>query len=146
MDISYYANLAEIIGTTAIVVSLIYVAVQIRQSNRHMAQEAQRTRAQAVRENLARMADNAELMVKDGAGEALSAAEAIRLNLQWMGALFSFQTSFQQLPRNEIEAHLNFFRSLLKTNPSLRATWKQRRETFQPEFIQYMDENVFSRS
>jgi len=41
MDISYYANLAEIIGTSAVVVSLIYVAVQIRQNNRYSAQEAQ---------------------------------------------------------------------------------------------------------
>ena len=32
MDLAYYANLAEIFGTVAIVVSLVYVAVQIRQS------------------------------------------------------------------------------------------------------------------
>ena len=34
MDLSYYANLAEILGTAAIVVSLVYVAVQIRQNTR----------------------------------------------------------------------------------------------------------------
>ena len=123
MDLTYYANLAEIVGTAAIVISLIYVAVQIRQNNRHLAQEAQRARAHAVRENFGVIANNAEMMVKEGAGEALSAVEALQMNMQWMRALFSYQTSFQQLPRNEIKGHLNVFRSLLETNPSLRATW-----------------------
>ena len=145
MDLTYYANLAEIIGTAAIVVSLIYVAVQIRQNNEHLAHEAQRARAHAVRENFGVFANNAKMMVKEGAGEALSAVEALQMDMQWMRALFSYQTSFQQLPRNEIKGHLNVFRGFLKTSPSLRATWDQHRESFQPDFVQYMDENVFNR-
>ena len=85
MDISYYANLAEIIGTTVVVISLIYVAVQIRQNNRHLAHQAQRARAQSVRENLRGMAGNAEILVKDQSGETLTATEAFRANAFWMG-------------------------------------------------------------
>ena len=36
MDLSKLANLAEIFGTAAIVISLIYVAIQIRQNTRAM--------------------------------------------------------------------------------------------------------------
>lgn len=142
MDVSYYANLAEIIGTTAIVVSLVYVAVQIRQNNRHLAQEAQRARAQSVRENWGAFADNAEVWVKDLNGETLTAAEAFRMNALWFRTLFSYQTSFQQLSRNEILAHANLFRRMFETMQSMRTAWEQYRDTFQPDFIRFMEENV----
>ena len=87
MDISYYANLAEIIGTATVVVSLIYVAVQIRQNNRYSAQEAQRARTQAVRENFKSFGDNADICVKDLNGETLTATEAYRMNALWMRSM-----------------------------------------------------------
>ncbi len=145
MDLSYYANLAEIIGTTVIVVSLIYVAVQIRQNNRHLAHEAQRTRAQGFRENMRIMADNAEIYIKDLNGESLTAAEAFRMDRMWLGNLWSYQTSFQQLPRKEIETGANFFRHDFATMPSLRASWEKNRDTLQPDFVQYMEESIFNR-
>jgi hypothetical protein len=145
MDITYYASLAEIIGTIAIVISLIYVAVQIRQSNQHMAHEAQRSRAQAVRENLRGMAGNAEIFVKEHSGEALTAAETHRMNMYWMGVLFSYQTSFQQLPRSEIIGHANFIHRFFETSQSIRATWEQNRDTFHPDFTRFMEENVIDR-
>jgi len=79
MDISYYADLAEIIGTIAVVVTLIYVGIQIRQSNRHLEEEAQRARAQSFRENMKFFANNAEAMAKDSGGEKLTASEAIAI-------------------------------------------------------------------
>ena len=145
MDLSYYANLAEIIGTTAIVVSLIYVAVQIRQSNQHLAHEAQRARSQAFRENSRIMADNAEIWIKDLNGETLTATEAFRMDRMWMTTLWSYQTSFQQLPRNEIEAAANFFRHEFATMQSFRTSWEQNRNTVQPDFVQYLEESVFNR-
>lgn len=44
----------EIVGAAAVVLTLIYLAVQIRQNNKHLAQEAQRARAQSFRENMGR--------------------------------------------------------------------------------------------
>ena len=144
MDISYYANLAEIIGTTAVVVSLIYLAVQIRQSNQHMAHEAQRSRAQAVRENLKGMVDYAETFVKDKSDEVLTATESFRMHMYWMGALFSYQTSFQQLPRSEIIGHAAFFRRFFETLPTLHDVWRQNRDTFHPDFVRFMEADVLS--
>ena len=145
MDISYYANLAEIIGTIAVVVSLIYVAVQIRQNNRLLAHEAQRARAQSVRENLRGMADNAEILVKDSDGETLTAVEAHRIDAFWMAILFSYQTSFQQLPLDQIMGHAIFLRRYFETQPSAHVTWEKNRDTFQPDFVQFMEQNVINR-
>ncbi len=126
------------------VVSLIYVAVQIRQNNRHLTHEAQRARAQSVRENLRGMAENAEILVKDSNGATLTAAEAYRLNAFWMAILFSYQTSFLQLPRDEIMGHANFFRRFFETQPSALATWEQNRDTFESDFVQFVEKNVIN--
>jgi hypothetical protein len=142
MNLAFYANLAEIIGTTAIVVSLIYVAIQIHQNNQHLAQGAQRARAQAVRDNLGVLRDNVEIVIKDQADETLSASEAFSMNTVWMGVLFSYQTSFQQLPRNELEGHARFIGRFFQIMPSLRLTWEQNRDTYHPDFVQFMEENV----
>jgi hypothetical protein len=105
-------------------------------------EEAQRARAQSFRENMKFFANNAETMAKDSNGEILTASEAIKMNSLWMSALFSYQTSFQQLPRKEIEAHTSFFRYFFETMQSPHTTWQQHRETFKPDFVQFMEERV----
>ena len=143
MELSNYADIAEILGTAAIVVSLIYVAVQIRQNNQHLAEESQRARAQSVRENMRALAGSAETCAKDQRGETLSAAETFRMNALWMATLFSYQTSFLQLPRHEIQGHTNYFRRYFETMPSMRTTWEHNRDTFDPDFVHFIEENVF---
>jgi hypothetical protein len=145
MDISYYANLSEIIGTAVVVVSLIYVAIQIRQNNQYSAMEAQRARTQSVQENFKGFADNAEICVKDLNGETLTDVETYRMNALWMRSLFSYQTSFLQLPRNEIIGHANMFHRLFETMSSIRTTWENNHDTFHPDFVQFIDEYVINK-
>lgn len=134
----------EIVGAAAVVLTLIYLAVQIRQNNKHLAQEAQRARAQSFRENMGRMADYAAALTKDAGGEQLTEVEAFQLDRIWVQNLWGFQTSFQQLRREEIEFGANWFRDSLETMPSLRAAWEQHRKSFQSEFVEYMDEKIFN--
>ena len=91
---------------------------------------------------MGRMAENSEIWVKDLNGEKLTAAEAFLLDRIWMQNLWGFQTSFQQLRRDEIESGANFFRDGFRTMSSFRATWEKNRKTFNPEFVRYMEENV----
>ncbi len=44
--------IGEMLGAAGVVLTLGYLAFQIRQNNRHLVHEAQRSRAQAVRENV----------------------------------------------------------------------------------------------
>ena len=62
-----------------------------------------------------------------------------------MRQLWGYQTSFQQLPRIEIEPAANFFRYSFESHPSFRTAWEQTREGFQPDFVQYMEQNVINR-
>ncbi len=134
--------IGELLGAAGVIATLGYLAFQIRQNNRHLAQEAQRARAQSVRETYRSFADNAEIWVKDLNGETLTAVESQRITSAWMGTLFSYQTSFQQLPREQIEGMANFFRRSFETMQSIRTPWEQNRDTFHTDFVQWMEENV----
>ena len=134
--------IGEVLGAVGVILTLGYLAFQIRQNNRHLAHEAQRARAQSFRENMGRMADNAETWVKDLNSETLTATESFRLDRIWMQNLWGFQTSFQQLRREEIEPAANFFRDGFKTMSSLRAAWEKNSKSFHPEFVRFIEENV----
>ncbi len=148
MTLEQYANIAEILGVTIVIITVGFLALQIKQSNKLMAGEAQRARSQYAGQAMSAIAENGELatiMVKDVNGETLNAVEAMRMKWMWMRHLWGYQTSFQQLPREEIEPAANFFRRNFETMPFFRTAWEQLREGFQRDFVQYMEENVFNR-
>jgi hypothetical protein len=90
------------------------------------------------------MADHAETWVKDLNGEELTEVEAFQLDRMWMQNFRGFQTSFQQLRRDEIATGANFFRDASITMLSLLVTWEKHRGAFQREFVDYMEQSVFS--
>ena len=113
MTLEQYANIAEILGVTIAIITVGFLALQIQQSNKLMAGEAQRARSQYAGQAMSAIAENGELaaiMVKDVNGETLNAVEALRMKWMWMRQMWGYQTSFQQLPREEIEPAANIFR------------------------------------
>jgi len=134
-----------ILANVGVIAGIVFLAIELQQNNELLSDEAQRARAQSFRENMEAFADNAELWVKEESGETLTAAEAFRLDRLWMINLWGYQTAFQQLPVREIQGGAEFFRRYYPTRQSLRTTWDENRDAFQPEFVQYMEENVFKR-
>ncbi len=136
--------IGEVLGAAGVILTLGYLAFQIRQNNRHLAQEAQRSRSQAIRENMRIMTENAEVCMKDSDGEALTSTESFQLDNIWYGTLWSFQTSFLQLPRHQIAPGATTFRRLFETMPSMATAWEQHRDSFDPNFVRFMEENVIN--
>ncbi len=143
MTLDQFANIAEILGVTIVIVTLVFLSLQIQQNNKLMAGEAQRSRSQSAGLSMGAIAENGELaaiIIKDLNGETLNAVEALRMKWMWMRQLWGYQTSFQQLPRVEIEAMANLFRRNFEAMPSFRTSWEEIRDTFQPDFVQYLEE------
>ena len=143
MTLDQFANIAEILGVTIVIVTLVFLSLQIQQNNKLMAGEAQRSRSQSAGLSMGAIAENGELaaiIIKDLNGETLNAVEALRMKWMWMRQLWGYQTSFQQLPRVEIEAMANLFRRNFEAMPSFRTSWEEIRDTFQLDFIQYLEE------
>ena len=133
----------SILANVGVIAGIVFLGIELQQNNELLFDEAQRARAQAFRENQGMFAEYAEIRVKDANGETLTAAEAYRMHQIWLMNLWSFQTGFQQLPRNEVEGGGNLFRRQYHTMPSLSTTWEQNRDIFDPDFVRFMEESVF---
>jgi hypothetical protein len=59
-----------------------------------------------------------------------------------MRAIFAYQTSFHQLPREELVPWANSFRQQFEQSSSFRAAWQQHKIALDPLFAQFMEENV----
>ena len=134
--------IGEILGAAGVIVTLGYLAFQIRQNNRHLAHEAQRARAQAIRENVSAMRDYADIFIKDLHGETLTETESFRMDRLWFQTLWSHQISFLQLPRHQVSPGSAPFREYFETMPSIRIAWERNRHSLDPNFVRYMEENV----
>ncbi len=103
-------DLGQTIGIVAnigVIAGILFLAVELRQNNNLMIDEAERARAESRRQSWALLADNGELaaiMIKERDGEQLTAAEEFQLVAYWTRDMIGYQTSFQQLPREELAA------------------------------------------
>ena len=138
-------QIVALLTNLGVIAGIIFLAVEIGQNNELMADEAERARAESIRESMVLIADNGELaaiMLKEIEGEELSNLETLRMSQYWMRSVVGYQMSFQQLPREDLAAMANLFRRLFETKPSFRAGWAEYRDALEPDFVQWMEENV----
>ncbi len=137
-----------ILANLGVIAGILLLFLEIRQNNDLIAEEAQRARTESLREAYSLLADNGELAaiwVKETDGEELTAVEAVRLGSFYIRGLIGYQTSYQQLPREELEPMTNWFRLRYQTSSTWRTTWEQHRVNLDPGFVRFMEENVVGR-
>ena len=137
----------EIVGIAAVVISLGFVAYEIRQNNELMAAEARQVRTGMVVDAWRFSAENgdiAEIGVRDSNGEEISEVERIRIESHVMSVFVLLNWTHQEL--SETSPEMNQVRTVQRfnfaNNPRYRRVWEARKNSFRPEFVQWMDENV----
>ena len=78
MSLEEIALVAEIVGAVAIIATLFYLAVQIRQNSRVVRSDVREKRTSTAQTMLLKLADEAELFQKLGSGDELSETEQLR--------------------------------------------------------------------
>lgn len=141
----------EIIGIAAVVFSLGFVAYEIRQNNDLMAADARQVRTSIVIDAWRFAAENgdlAELRVRERNGEELTRAERERVDALVMAVLVSLDWQFGEMSKDSPELHqvLENQRYNFAKKSEYRRVWKDRKNAFRPEFVQWIDENVVDRA
>ena len=118
---------AELIGATAIVASLVFVGLQLRQEQRVASVEAGFNITESYYEQLNGAIDNPAIWVKGNAGvEDLSLAEAATyealIRKEWAHAYWTSYAMQQLGNRYNVGAH--DFAGFLHRNPGARRTWE----------------------
>ena len=138
--------IGEIIGAAAVVMSLVYLASQIRTQNRE-------SRAAAVHQVMHEYAEAISRLHEPGMADiwvrahedfdSLSSPERLRFVIYMMVAMRTFEDAYFQWREGHLEDET--WRSLLAPLRDLKSTeafarfWELRRHQIRPEFADYLD-------
>lgn len=147
MDIARLANLSEIFGTAAIIVSLIYVAVQIRQNTKEMRLNAAQNVSRDLQNSLSHVASSNELADVHLRGmrdiSNLAPAERHRFYTYVWHFLRSIENAYYQQKAGVLEPYvwegLEKAVSVSRRTSGYSAFWNDRRQFFSEEFQKYYD-------
>ena len=153
MNLNDLANIGQVVGAIAVVISLIYVALQIRQNTNAVRSAT----AQTVHEHFARwyhlVAANDELakIVANGLRDygSLSEHERVRFIAAFMSFLSYSQNAFLKWRDGLLASSLWMGWELVIMNlvcaPGGKAFWKDRAYMFGDEFRRYIDDDLIKR-
>ena len=144
LKLSDFASIAEIIGAFAVVVSLLYVGVQVSDSASAV-RSASANDANVALQNwylqVGSSQQTSELFYK-----ALTSEEALsnEEEFQFHGVFLGFQNSYLLAEEGTIDAklHASLTKAILgvKDTGGMRRYWRQRRSYLHSDFAEYVDE------
>ena len=151
LTLEQLSSVAEIIGAILIVISLVYVAVQIRQNTMAIRSDT----AQSVHDSwggvYGRMSINSELselMMKGNPGiDGLSESEKAQYISFWMHTMLTWQNAYYQFKTGTLERRLwttmeKTMLNALLSSPGMRQFWKARKYLFDDDYREYVDSKV----
>ena len=147
MSLSDLASVGSLVSGFAVLVSLIYLSVQIKQNTKHSRALIQQGRAARICQTLS---DMAELDWTDGldacfAGEPnVSARDLRKFNFVVRTYFVSAEDSFMQhqeglMDHQAFEGFEGMMRAGLSASPGFRKAWKLSRTSYVPAFREYID-------
>lgn len=148
LKLSEIASLAEVIGATAIVVSLIYVGIQVQDSTRAVRSATANDISEAMAAWYISTGNNPEAsaIVLDGMTnpETLSREQTAQYIYLIHGLFLEYQAAYYVAEQGTLDLELR--ESLVNTllgvreQPGFQLYWGQRRDLFQPSFREFVDE------
>ncbi len=146
MNIESMANYADVIGGIAVIVSLIYVGIQIRRNtmvNQGIATQQTFASTQTIYSWHAEDSGASEIYTRFNKGEQLTTAEQVRMIHLMLGMLEQYQVYFilNKLNMMDKESFECFFRKILLVlcTPTARQWFTTNRNFFRRDFVEYVD-------
>ncbi len=148
LKLSELANIAEVIGAFAVVVSLIYVGVQVNDSNSAVRSSSVNDANVAVQEWYMQIGSDEQTsrlfysaLMSD---EAKSNEDEFQFIMMFHGVFLAFQNSYLMAEEGTIDSELvnGLTGAILtvKDTPGMKRYWRQRRTTLHPRFVRYVDD------
>jgi hypothetical protein len=150
MTLSDIATVASIVSSVALTISLVYVALQVRQAEKNQRGLMQQGRANRLSSDLMLLAEPqmASLWIKGlHTPETLAGEELERYLLLCRAAFISGEDSFLQhcaglLDESAFRSFTAGVRGQLSGSSGLRAAWALLSHQFGSEFVAYMNEHL----
>jgi len=141
-SVQLLGNLGEFVGSIAVLVTLIYLALQVKQANHQLTVAGMQARAQHARGLLEPLYTDqtlGEILQKAGHppyGEfGLDPNEAFRFGAFWHAWMQTEQGSYYLLPKGSHDE----LRTMILSIPSIADFWDKNKGIYDVEFAEYMD-------
>ena len=134
------ANIGVLLG-------IIFLAIEIQQNTESQEAEVRAANFFGIADTWRIPAESSELtsiMAKDAASESLTQAEEFQIQAFWTRIHLNIEWAYTEMPEDEFQRIPAFQKYTYDLFPSYRTAWERRRSFFDPEFVRYMDENVFN--
>jgi hypothetical protein len=149
MTLSDLSSIATVVSGLAVLVSLVYLSLQIRQNTRHSQALILQGRAARISETALRLAELAGTQGLERCFEGsteVGANDVRRFLFLCRAILISAEDSFYQNRRGLLDGPgFESFESSLRAGmgaPGIGAAWKMTREMYEPQFRDYMDRTM----
>ena len=153
MTLEQYANLFEIVGGAIVVVTLIFLVVQLRQNTRALMSATVLGSHNTTLTVYGMLIEDSmiQVLVKgmpDPSG--LSPVEKAKFNAFWTATLQNYQQTYFQIRAGAYDESLyDGWWQVLRDNflsPGFQLHWKRRKFILSPEFQEFVEKEVMSRS
>ena len=132
-----------------VIAGIVFLAIEMQQNNELLRAQASFNRFSVERYRRTQITENAgglaEIVYKKFSGETLSGFEAFRHNVVVSDLLDSLRWQFTELQAGRLPDNymdLKDWRSIWRLMPELSVMMQSERENLDPEFIQYVIENI----
>ena len=149
MKTDNWKNIAELIGISAIVASLIFVGLELKQSRDVALAEVHQTRAQIGIQFSTWPRDPAAeaVMRKLSRGELLDAHDQVILDSVFDQAIYFVENNFYQyqlglLPQGVWEANIRSLALWIPSDKNFNEYWSRKRDTWSGSFALVVDEFI----
>ncbi|MDH3788052.1 MAG: hypothetical protein OES53_05760 [Xanthomonadales bacterium] len=148
LKLSEMASIAEIFGAIAVIISLIYVGMQVNDSARAVRSASVNDANIAVQswyQEVGSDQQTSEIFYRAlTSKEALSDAEEFQFMMMFHGVFLSFQNSYLLAKEGTIDVELReaLTQAILgvKDTPGMRRYWRQRKSFLHAAFADYVDQ------
>jgi hypothetical protein len=130
-----------------VVVGLVFLAIEIRQNNENLATDVRATAFFGMAETWSMVAENPELsgaIVKDMEDGELTPSEENQLFAYWVRVFLTLEWNYHELPEDEFRRRLAFQRRAYLDSSTHPSAWERAKPLLDPEFVEFMNENVFT--
>ena len=145
MSLTDLASLGSLLSSVAVLVSLLFLGVQIRQANRNQRSLMQQGRSARNVDLLSRLTDPklSELLLRVLRGETVTDGEYLVLYAYIASVFWSYEDCFLQFRSGTLDtkswaSDVATLKRLLK-NPAYRAVWRAAREAMATEYKSFLD-------
>ena len=153
MSLEQLANIAEVIGVVVVVLTMIFLTLQMRQNTKTLRSAAAQNAhemAEAMYSPVIADADLADLILRGMRDPAtLSEVETARFTAFWQNAFFTTQNWFYHQKAGVLDEGIwrgwsNIVTDVYQT-PGVRRFWKLRRRYYSDDFRAYLETDLFVR-